>query len=89
MPIVTRLAKSTLRSLREIVNEVLARLLAVGHDVDSGRLLFPQRTSTASRLASASAGPDWLQGAHSTPGFASHEGLGRLPAIVVESMERF
>jgi hypothetical protein len=46
-------------------------------------------TSTASRLASASSGPDRFQGAHSMRGFASHDGLGRLPAMVVKSMPRF
>src|SRR5258706_11852356 len=38
---------------------------------------------TASRLPSARASPSSFHGAHSFSGSASHDGLGRLPAIVV------
>src|SRR5665213_1636473 len=40
----------------------------------------------ASRLASASAAPSCRHGAQSLRGSASHDGLGRLPAMVASSM---
>src|SRR5215831_20317353 len=40
---------------------------------------------TASRLPSASAAPSSFHGAESFSGSASHEGFGRLPAMVVGS----
>src|SRR6267143_1689946 len=42
---------------------------------------------TASRLASSSAAPARLHGAHSVSGFASQDGFGKLPAIVVRSID--
>ena len=44
-------------TIQKAVDEVLARLLAVGDDVDAAVLLQPERSRVASRLASSSAGP--------------------------------
>src|SRR5881296_289020 len=90
MPMVTRFAKSTpsiasrnpwTKCWRDCSPSVTMSMPAVSCSRSA--------TNTASRLPSASAGPDRLHGAHNTPGFASHAGLGRLPAIVVRSTSRF
>src|SRR5574341_354883 len=88
MPIVTRRAKSTpsMRSRnpwtkcwRDCSPSVTMSMPAAS--------CSSRATSTASRLASSRAGPESAQGAQSTSGFASHAGFGRLPAIVVQSID--
>ena len=68
------------------MDEVLARLLAVGHDVDAGRFLVLERGQHGITLALGERLGGSRHGAHSGSGVASHAGLGRLPAIVVRSI---
>src|SRR6185312_16662683 len=46
-------------------------------------------TRTASSWPSSNAPPSSAHGAHKTFGFASQDGLGKLPTMVVSSMESF
>ena len=64
---------------------MLARLLAVGDDVDAGVLLIFSASSVASRLPSASCLAVEPPRRPQPSGSASQEGFGRLPAIVVSS----
>ena len=70
----------------EAMDEMLARLLAVGDDVDPGILLQLQGNAASRRAWPRRAPrPSSRQGAHSICGSASQDGFGRLPAIVVSS----
>ncbi len=63
---------------------MLARLLAVGDDVDAGVLLQLERQKRGVVLGRRpSSSPSSRHGAHSRFGAASQEGFGRLPAMVV------
>ncbi len=69
--------------LQEAVDEMLARLLALGDDVDAGILLQLDRQHRGVALGAGELVAFDFQGAHSMFGSASHSGLGKEPAIVV------
>ena len=86
---VTRRAEvDALEALDEAPHEVPARLLAVGDDVDAGRLLLAHGEGHRVAHALVERGPWTRHGAHSVRGVASHAGLGKLPAMVVLSTMR-
>ena len=65
------------------MDEMLARLLAVADDVDAASSCSLRASNVASSLPAASSSPSRRQGAQSLFGTASHDGFGRLPAMVV------
>ena len=69
--------------LQEAVDEMLARLLAFGDDIDAGIFLQLYRQHGGVTLGARELGPCDFQGAHSLLGSASHSGFGSEPAIVV------
>ena len=70
--------------LQKAVDEMLARLLALGDDVDAGVFLQLQRQQGGVALGARRVpSPLDFQGAHSVFGSASHSGFGSEPAIVV------
>jgi hypothetical protein len=66
-------------------DEMLARLFAIADDINACQTLSCSDSSNASRLASCNASPSCFHGDHSFSGSASHDGLGRLPAVEVGS----
>ncbi len=68
------------------VHEMLARLLAVGDDVDAAILLQLEREHGRIALGFVERAPASRHGAHSRLGSASQAGLGRLPAMVVSNI---
>ena len=61
------------------MDEVLARLLAVGHDVDAGRLLVLERRQHGVALALGQALRRQRHGAHSALRLGEPAGLGQTP----------
>jgi hypothetical protein len=67
------------------MDEMLARLLAVGDDVDPGRFLELQRDQRGVALGLDQRLAVLPPGRPKYARLGSHEGFGRLPAIVVSS----
>ena len=73
--------------LQKAVHEMLARLFAVADDVDAAILLQLDREDAWRRACLRRAPrPAGARPAHSFSGSASHDGFGRLPAMVVSNM---
>ena len=66
-----------LDALQEAVHEMLARLLALGDDVDAGILLQFDRQQRRVALGRGQRRAGCRQGAHSMFGSASHSGFGK------------
>ena len=71
------------------VHEMLPRLFAVGDDVDAGVLLKLQRQQRRVELSGGEVAAASRHCGHSLSGSASHDGFGRLPAMVVGNMRTF
>jgi hypothetical protein len=90
MPISTLLREvDAVDEFQEAVNEMLARLLAVGDHVDAGILLQLQRQQRGVELARSEVCARRARHCgHSLSGSASQDGFGRLPAMVVGNIIR-